>query len=128
MRVLETGDWSLLLPQEWSAERDEDVILIGDRDGIGCLEISEFRKDGGPFGEVDLAQFTDLEQDWSPVRVGSFEGLQSALVEDDTALREWCVFAGDVLLYMSYSCAMEDRGMDDAAVDEILDTLRYLPE
>ena len=39
MRVLEAGDWSLLLPDEWSAERDEDGIIIGDRDQLVSTEL-----------------------------------------------------------------------------------------
>ena len=125
MRVLETGDWSLILPEEWEAEQDGDTILIGDQDEVGCLEISEFRKDGGHFDEADLAPFTGGGPEWTSVHLGSFTGLQTTLDEDDMALREWCVFSGSALLYITYSCALEDRGMDDAAVDEILGTLRY---
>ena len=28
MRVLEAGDWSLLLPSEWQAERDDDLRYL----------------------------------------------------------------------------------------------------
>lgn len=125
MRVLETGDWSLLLPDEWLAEQDDEVILIGDRDEVGCIEISELRKDAGCFTDTDLAQFTDAQNAWTAVQQGSFRGLKTAFEEDGMALREWCIYAGDVLLYITYSCTADNGGMDDAAVDEILDTLRY---
>lgn len=124
MRVLETGDWSLLLPDEWHAEQDEESIVIGDRDGVGCIEVSELRKAQGAFGAADLEALIDHPQDWQPVRLGNFSGLGNSLVEDDAAIREWYVYAGDLLLYVTYSCAIENRGLDDAAVDEILATLR----
>ena len=124
MRVLETGDWSLLLPDEWRAEQDEDSIVIGDRDGVGCIEISELRKEQGAFGSADLKALIDDPQTWQSAQLGNFAGLGNSLIEDDAAIREWYVYAGDLLLYVTYSCAIENRGLDDAAVDEILATLR----
>ena len=38
-------------------------------------------------------------------------------------MREWYVAIGSVLLFITYSCDAENRGLDDAAVDEILQTL-----
>ncbi len=128
MRVLEAGDWSLLLPSEWQAERDDDGIVIGDRDGIGCLEISELRRETGEFSAGDLEQFREAGQPWDSVSLGSFEGRASAFSEDGASIREWFLHAGDLLLFVTYSCDEENRGMDDAAVDDMLSTLRYLPE
>ena len=48
----------------------------------------------------------------------------SAVTEkEDAAIREWYVADGPMLLFITYSCDEENRGMDDAAVDELLDTL-----
>ena len=123
MRVLETADWSLLLPAEWQAEQDDESIVIGDRDDVGCIEISELRKEHGDFTSADLEELIDSPRDWQPARLGSFSGLGNSLVEDDAAIREWYVHAGALLLYITYSCELENRGLDDAAVDEILATL-----
>lgn len=125
MHVLEAGDWSLLLPAEWLAEQDGDSIVIGDRDEVGCLELSELRREDGDVSAVDLQTFTAGEADWAPENCGSFSGVKRALIEDDAAIREWYLYAGELLLYVTYSCDLENRGMDDAAVDEIMDTLRY---
>ena len=43
--------------------------------------------------------------------------------EEGAAIREWYVADGAMLLFITYSCDEENRGMDDAAVDELLDTL-----
>ena len=40
MNVLETERWTQLVPNEWWAESEEDTILVGDRDDVGCIEIS----------------------------------------------------------------------------------------
>ncbi|EAQ96242.2 hypothetical protein KT71_19293 [Congregibacter litoralis KT71] len=114
----------MLIPDEWQAEQEEDAIVIGDRDGVGCIEISELHKESGDFCSDDLGQFVTDASKWTPARKGSFEGLTSAVLEDGAAIREWYLFAGALLLYITYSCDEDNQGLDDAAVDDILDTLR----
>jgi hypothetical protein len=128
VRVLETGDWSLLLGDEWIAEQDEDSILIGDRDGVGCLEISELRREQGQFGEADLDELMEAGQDASAIRCGNFRGRVTRFAEDGAALRQWCLYTADLLLYITYSCDADNDGLDDAAVDEMLATLHYAPQ
>ena len=60
---------------------------------------------------------------WRPLGLGDFSGVGGDYVEEDTAVREWYVANGAVLLFITYSCEAENGGMDDAAVDELLDTL-----
>ncbi len=125
MKVLEAGDWSLLLPAEWSAEKDGESILIGDNDGVGCLEVSALSKQSDAGDEADLEAFLDAELSWSAVTCGSFRGYSASFEEGGAALREWVMSSGKLLLYVTYSCDLDNKGMDDAAVDELLDTLRY---
>lgn len=127
MNVLETEWWTMALPPEWWADTEEDGILVGDRDDVGCIEISTLHKDQGEF---DLAEATAIARSessltlaWSKVSLGDFEGVTSQFVEEGAAIREWYVARGSMLLFITYSCEEENRGMDDAAVDELLDTL-----
>ncbi len=126
MNILETEWWTLALPPEWWAEAEDESILVGDRDGVGCIEISTLHKESGEFSreEVDtIAREEGAAADWQPVTLGDFNGCLAAGLEEDTALREWYVAAGPLLLYITYSCDADNGGMDDAAVDELLDTL-----
>jgi hypothetical protein len=128
MRVLEAGDWSLLLPDEWFAEQEDESILIGDRDGVGCLQLTELRRGEGasvPTDEAGLRELLTPEVEWEVARCGSFSGWRGALVEDGTALREWVVSCGEALLLITYSCDESNAGLDDSAVDDMLDTLRF---
>jgi hypothetical protein len=127
MNVLETEWWTMALPPEWWADTEEDSILVGDRDGVGCIEISTLHKE---HGEFDLAEARDIagvaegpSLEWREVSLGDFHGVLGQYVEEGTAIREWHVLRGPMLLFITYSCEEENRGMDDAAVDEILDTL-----
>jgi len=125
--VLETEWWTLAVPPEWWADSEEDSILIGDRDDVGCIEISTLHKDEGEFDQRALANIaeseTDNSLDWRQVTLGEFSGLTSHYIEEDTAIRQWYVASGSMLLFITYSCDEDNGGMDDAAVDELLDTL-----
>lgn len=127
MNVLETDNWCLLLPPEWWAETEDDVVRIADSDDVGELEITTLRKDQG---EVDVAELSDMARaespeinDWSTTRVGAFSGVTGSFQEDEAHIREWYVAAGPVFLYITYFCDLENAGMDDSAVEDILSTL-----
>ncbi|MFV0476405.1 MAG: hypothetical protein ACK5ME_01065 [Parahaliea sp.] len=127
MNVLETDWWTLLLPPEWWAEHEEESILIGDIDDVGCIEVSTLHKFEGEFDRAEVLSIaqeeTSASVEWKILSCGDFEGVSAGFVEEDTAIREWYLARGPHLLFISYSCEVSNRGMDDAAVDEILDTL-----
>ena len=130
MNVLETEWWTLLVPPEWWAESEDHSILIGDRDDVGTIEISTLRRDEGDFSADEAAAVASKESPevgtWKRVSVGHFDGVSGVLVEEDAAIREWYLAGGPVLLYITYSCDTDNQGLDDAAVDEILDTLALI--
>jgi hypothetical protein len=125
--ILETEWWSLAVPLEWWAESEEESILVGDHDGVGCIEISTLFKDSGEFDDAAVMQIALDEADrpvkWQPVRTGDCSGVTGSYLAEGAAIREWYVACGAMLLYITYSCDEENSGMDDAAVDEILETL-----
>ena len=45
MNIIETDYWCLMLPPEWSAEQEEDVIRIFDQDEIGELALTTLIRD-----------------------------------------------------------------------------------
>ena len=130
MNTLETEWWALALPPEWWAEAEGETVLIGDRDGVGCIEVSTLCKKQGTFSAAELAALArdeaDAALDWQAAMLGEFTGLVSALTEDGSAIRQWYVASGPLLLFITYSCDEEHRGLDDAAVDELLDTLSHI--
>lgn len=128
MNVLETEWWTMALPPEWWADSEEDSILVGDRDEVGCIEISTLHKQEGMFNGAEvLGIATDEstgEANWQKVRLGDFTGVARNFVEEGAAIREWYLANGAMLLFITYSCDEDNRGMDDAAVDQLLDTLQ----
>jgi hypothetical protein len=127
MNILETDWWTMALPPEWWAELEEESVLVGDRDEVGCLEFTTMHKESGQFDAAEIQGIAESEseqaQDWKAVTLGDFNGVVSAFIEEGAAIREWYIANDSQLLYISYSCEEDNRGMDDAAVNEILDTL-----
>lgn len=125
MHTVETDWWLLDLPEEWQAEQDDETIVITDEDGVGVLEITSLDIEGsGPFDLRALA--ADLLPDNGPgaaARIGDFEGLYFQYQEESDAVREWLVQCDGRVLLVSYSCDVDNAGMDDSFVDEVLDTL-----
>lgn len=133
MNVLETETWSMALAPEWWADADDDgTILVGDEDDVGCIEISTLHKEDGEFDAAELKAIATAESPeagpWQQVRLGDFGGLYSDFTEGDAAVREWYVAAGSQLLFITYSCDLDNAGMDDSAVDALLDTLAVASE
>jgi hypothetical protein len=126
MHTVETDWWLLDLPEEWQAEQDDETIVITDEDGVGVLEITSLEQDDAD-QRVDLIalakQLVPDELAGSAARLGDFEGLYFHYQEEGDAVREWVLQCDNRVLLVSYSCDIENAGMDDAFVDEVLDTL-----
>ena len=128
LNVLETDWWTIGVPPQWWAEYDDDIVAIGDEDEVGAIEISTLQRESASDEVLNIEALVAAESpevsSWEPVQCGEFKGLHGTLVEDSTALREWYLEGPGLLLYVTYACEQENAGMDDAAVDEILDTLQ----
>jgi hypothetical protein len=131
MNILHTEWWSIAIAPEWWTEREEDAVIIGDRDEVGSILITTLRRDEGEFEAAELQQIAkdnaEKECDWTPAEAGDFRGIYTSYAEEGSAVREWYLAAGPVLLFITYCCDLDNAGMDDAAVDDILDTLQLKP-
>ena len=128
MKLIETPFWSLPLSDEWQTETDEDTIIVFDEDGVGSLEFTVLEFDDGAPGQQDLEVLaTQLVPDGiagMSAHCGVWRGLQFQYVADADFCRDWLLLCREKVLLVSYTCDLSDRGMDDAAVDEMLSDLR----
>ena len=127
MKLLETDWWTLELPPEWAAEQDDELVVIEDEDGVSCLELSTLVREEGEVGDAELAEFSrELREAGiaaGAVSVGPWSGQLFEHDDDDFHWREWFLRSGPVFVYGAYHCLREHCCMDDAAIDEILETL-----
>ena len=124
MKLVETQWWAMPIGEEWSTELDEETVIISDSDGVGCLEISLLEWDDGELTGDDLQMLAQqLIPDGVPgkaVKCGQWQGQYFSYVDYEDACRDWLLQGGQKVLLVGYTCDPENRGMDDAAVDEML--------
>ncbi len=127
MRAVESQWWIIELPDEWEAEQDEETILISDEDGVGEIAITTLQKESGSVDDSELRLYTeDIEAKFGKgheVELFGLSGYYYSYQDDGDALREWYLRGDDLLLLITYSCDLDNAGMDDSAVDEILSTM-----
>lgn len=127
MEMLETDWWTLEIPPEFEVSQEDDLVIIEDEDGVGCLEISTLVREEGRVGAAEIAEFS-LELRESGIapqraRIGGWSGELYEHEDDGFHWREWFLGYGSLFVYAAYQCLPENAGMDDAAIDEILETL-----
>jgi hypothetical protein len=127
VKILETDHWCLVLPAEWWAEHDDDIVRIVDKDEVGELEVTTLCKQTGDVEPEELLTMAEAEspevREWQPITLGAFAGVTGRFIEDGASIREFYMAASNILLYITYICDEEDAGMDDAPVEELLATL-----
>lgn len=127
MNVVESQWWVIDLPPEWQAEQDEDTILISDEDGVGELAITTLEKEQGLVSDEELLEYSqDVSEEFGqgqPVMVAELSGYYFAYHDGDDAVRDWYLRCDGLLMLMTYSCSVDNDGMDNAAINEIIGTL-----
>jgi hypothetical protein len=131
MNILETQWWLIDIPPEWETDQDDDLIVIGDEDGVGEISITTLVKEDGHIDDAELLEFAAeteaLAGKGAAVECGDFKGFHYSFQEEAEAVREWYLGLEGYLLLVTYSCDLDNAGMDDGAVDEILSTLMIKP-
>ena len=105
MNIIETDYWCLMLPDEWSAEQSDDVVLITDQDGIGELAVTTLVRASGAGEEItatDIAEEESREVSvWHAAVYGGFTGVTGQFEESGSVITEWYLTYGDALLYVT---------------------------
>ena len=132
MRVVESQWWFIELPEEWQASQQDETIVIADEDGVGEIAITTMEKEQGDVDDQELQDYTlELVKQHGagqPCQLQELQGYYFSFREEGEAVREWYLRVGKLLVLITYSCDDENAGMDDSAVDEILDTLQIKTE
>ena len=79
MNILETDHWCLMLPTEWHAENEDDIIRIVDQDDVGEIEITTLHKQSGnvmpaEIQDMALEESPEVSQ-WKATNAGAFSGV-----------------------------------------------------
>lgn len=126
MEELTTTYWKLSLPDEWWHEIDEEAVVIGDPDEVGELTLSILvTEDTVSVSDLQAMQEDDSSTEMTPVTIDEYPGFYRSYIDEEGSWREWVIACDKWISYITYFCDEENKGLDDALVDEILSTLSF---
>ena len=121
----------LRLPEGWeAATRASSTALFASDDGRGAVNVSVLRTKNE--AAVDVRDIlTSLAPGPGPLEVSGPRTLPGGETvwgldyEDGTrAWRAWCVRRGRTVALLTYNCGLEHKGVEDAPVMEIVNSVR----
>jgi hypothetical protein len=118
--------WSLLVPDGWRAWHDDEcATLVGPGD-VGALQISAAFKDSEVI-DADLREFAAEHLKAGakprPTEAGDFVGFDIAFSDEECLWRQWYLRNGRQMLFVTYNCGLESRGVEDGPVRAALASL-----
>jgi len=129
-RVMESS-WELALPDRWEWQRDDECVTLYDPEGVGALQVSAATKNSVVTDE-DLRGFASEHiEAGAKIRelaCGDFSGFMLAFGTTDAYWRHWYLSEGREMLFVTYNCSPNDRGIEDQPIAEILGSLRLRAE
>ena len=126
-RKYKSAWWSVELPDDWEAEPDEDCVTFTSERGVGALQISAYRRDDEIITDEELLDFAEDEivegTNLISVSFGEFVGLETSFFAGESFWRKLWLRSGSFLLFVTYTCASEERTVETEGVSRILNGL-----
>jgi len=116
---------SLVVPDGWRAWHDDEcATLMGPRE-VGALQISAAFKDSEVVDDLREFAAAHLEAGAKPqpTEAGDFMGFEIAFSDEERFWRHWYLRNGRQLLFVTYNCGLESRGVEDGPVGAALASL-----
>lgn len=119
--------WSLRPPEGWRAWHDEECATLVADDEIGALQISAAFKDSEVV-DADLRDFAadhlDAGANPRPTEAGEFVGFEISFSDGERFWRQWYLRNGRQLLFVTYNCGLDCRGVEDGPLGAALASLQ----
>ena len=126
MNELMTDFWSLLLPEEWQAEQEDETIIITDNDEVSMIEMTPLMPEEGVSSAELLKSI--VGNDFHKTALAELDAYYREFEEDDVYWREWYCDAESFVIAIGHGTDISNKNMDDSSVDEILSTLALKKE
>jgi hypothetical protein len=121
-----TPSWSTSLPTGWTQSSDEDCVTLTGPNAIGVLQISSFRKNE-LVSDQDLLDFAEdhLDAGAKPANeaFGAYTGFSIEFSVDDSFWQQWYLRQSGQMLFITYNCPIESRGIESQAITQVLSCL-----
>ncbi len=133
MKIYQGNHFTVSVPNVWQGvfDDEEEYDILYNPDGPGELQFSAVRHD------IELS-FNDLKNIAAEdiqggariqeLELGDFRGFLFDYDIDEDYWCEWYLARGRLMLFVTYTCPMEDDGKEYDDVDLIMGTLQYSDE
>lgn len=123
----ETTSWSLTLPHGWSGRLDAECATLEGTPPLGALQLSVAWKESA-VDDADLRGFASEHLDAGArtreVTYGPFSGFVLAFGTPSAYWKHWYLRNDRQMLFATYGCEPQHRGVEDPLLERILVTLR----
>jgi len=113
--------WSVDVPDGWRVTEHAECTTFESPAGDSAVQISAHRKEGAVTDD-DLRDFADGAP-LTPAAFPHFTGFQAASTGSQVFARKLWLRAGELLVFVTYTCSLGARGREDAVLDEMLRSL-----
>jgi hypothetical protein len=117
----ESTDWSLEVPDGWRDEQDESCTTFCGPEEVGAFQVSSYRKEDA-VTDADLREFAG-EIPLATVSLARLTGFRTRFSDGETFWTKWWLRAGRQMIFVTYNCALADRGREDAEVALMLESM-----
>ncbi len=121
--------WKINYPTEWVVEKHPECVSFYAEDGFGALQLSAYLKDE----KVTKADLDELINDEIPqetqindIELEAFTGIAAEFQYENHFWRTWILRKNKLLLYVTYNCEFEDRQLERAIVNQIVNSLKSI--
>jgi len=118
--------WQVDLPVGWQVEEEDEAVSFFHPDSSGTMTLSTIKEQEDIADEYieDLAaEHLDAGAELFDVEFDSFTGVTCCYDDDQEYWCEWYLRSGPVLLFITYSCPLEEEGAEEDVIESILESL-----
>ena len=120
--------WSVDLPPGWQVREHEICTSFFREDGVGALQVGAFLHEYQEITDPDLLEINEeAGNEDAPVLAFSsdhFKGFSTRFSTEEAHWGRWLLRAGRLLVHVTYNCNLENAGVEDHEVYEIVMTFR----
>ena len=118
--------WSLQPANGWVAEFDEQLTPFYHPNGVGALQVSQYRKES-KITESDVlglaSDHIDAGVKYKSIETQGFQGITFAFGAEGRFWQHWYIYHGSLLLFVTYNCPESDRGVEKAPVESMVQSV-----
>lgn len=131
MQEYKSGGWSVAVPPEWEIVTEDDAVTFFNPKGFGEFSITAVRqseKITRNFLEHLAEDHLEEGAEAFDLEAGDFNGFELSYEDEGELVSEWYLACADLALFATYACEVDDEGLEEEYIDDMLASLEFIAE